>query len=153
MCLHPIPGFTAQGVGAKLHPALVIIWSWTWAEGRVSKHSNPFCHLLHSQPLLVPQRVPVLPGDPAAPLAAVPVFPKYLCFTPGCSKSRPLVVRDQEVMDELELSFAWTNLLAEPRVALRGQGRGTEAACGCSRGPWFLKPNTTAEMSTTGTEL
>lgn len=31
------------------------------------------------------------------------------------------------MMERLELSFCWTDLLAVPRLALRGQGRGTKA--------------------------
>lgn len=37
------------------------------------------------------------------------------------------MIRDRKMMDGLELSLAWTNLLVVPRLASRGQGRGTKA--------------------------
>lgn len=78
------------------------------------------------------------PGCTTCVLSPLSVFPKYLCFTLCCSKYRPLVIRDHKMMGEFELSFAWTNLLTVPRLALGGQGRGTEAGCRCPRGPWLF---------------
>lgn len=37
------------------------------------------------------------------------------------------VMREHKMMEGLELSLAWTDMLAVPRLASRGQGRGTKA--------------------------
>lgn len=36
-------------------------------------------------------------------------------------------MREHKMMEGLELSLAWTDMLAVPRLASRGQGRGTKA--------------------------
>lgn len=81
---------TAQGVGAKLSTQ-----HWSGAEHGVKAGlPNPFC-------------TSCIPNHACFTLCSCPawgpgcssVLPKYLCFSLGCSKYRPLVIRDHKGMD------------------------------------------------------
>ena len=65
-------GLTARGVGAKaLHPALVIIWSWTWGKAGFPNTAIPSATSCIPNHFLFHSMLAVLLGEPATPLGVL----------------------------------------------------------------------------------